>query len=688
MKRKITLLLLAAASAFSVNSQVLFQEDFTSPFTPTGWSIQNLSASANPTLAWFQGNGAQVFPAFNGGPNDYVGVNYNSSTSSAPATLSTWLITPTLNIANGNVVEFATRTTTTATTPFPDRLEVYLSTDAGTNVGSTPTSLGTFSTLLVSVNPNLTTTGYPTTWTVYQATITGVTTPTVGRVGFRYHVTNGGPSLQAANSDYVGLDAVKYFVPCTQPTLTASQSTGTICAGQSVTLTASVSGTVPVSTFTWSHGGQNTTSIVVTPSTTTTYTVSGDNAGCVGSTTVVVTVDPTPTIQVSSYTVCAAASTTTLQASGATTYSWDNGATTSSIVVAPSTTTEYTVVGFSASGLCSSSATSTITVSGLLSVNISASSNTICSGRTLTLTANSSATSYTWSTGQTAPTITVIPTTSTVYTVDVESGTPPNTCTGSNTISINVLPSPTLQASLSPTPVCSGADFTVTASGATSYTYVLSQTSAATVNPLPLTAPNVNSLTSAAFVLGGTGANGCVSAIGVTVQVNPNPTVVASASSPTVCNNGTVTLNGTGADAYQWSGASTSTDVPLTYSPSTIGNKSFTLTGTSTAGCKGTSTVDVTVVTCNTNTNNPVGIVSVGANGETSIFPNPFSAELNINVLDGKVVIFNALGQAVITTQVNSSKSINTSDLPKGAYMLKAYNMNGELVKTVKLIKN
>jgi hypothetical protein len=179
-----------------------------------------------------------------------------------------------------------------------------------------------------------------------------------------------------------------------------------------------------------------------------------------------------------------------------------------------------------------------------------------------------------------------------------------------------------------------------------------------------------------------------VSAIGVTVQVNPNPTVVASASSPTVCNNGTVTLNGTGADAYQWSGASTSTDVPLTYSPSTIGNKSFTLTGTSTAGCKGTSTVDVTVVTCNTNTNNPVGIVSVGANGETSIFPNPFSAELNINVLDGKVVIFNALGQAVITTQVNSSKSINTSDLPKGAYMLKAYNMNGELVKTVKLIKN
>jgi hypothetical protein len=687
MKRKITLLLLAAASAFSVNSQVLFQEDFTSPFTPTGWSIQNLSASANPTLAWFQGNGAQVFPAFNGGPNDYVGVNYNSSTSSAPATLSTWLITPTLNIANGNVVEFATRTTTMPAS-FPDRLEVYLSTDAGTNVGSTPTSLGTFSTLLVSVNPNLTTTGYPGSWTVYQATITGVTTPTVGRVGFRYHVTNGGPSQLASNSDYIGLDAVKYFVPCTQPTLTASQSTGTICAGQSVTLTASVSGTVPVSTYTWSHGGQNTTSIVVTPSTTTTYTVSGDNAGCVGSTTVVVTVDPTPTIQVSSYTVCAAASTTTLQASGATTYSWDNGATTSSIVVAPSTTTEYTVVGFSASGLCSSSATSTITVSGLLSVNISASSNTICSGRTLTLTANSSATSYTWSTGQTAPTITVIPTTSTVYTVDVESGTPPNTCTGSNTISINVLPSPTLQASLSPTPVCSGADFTVTASGATSYTYVLSQTSAATVNPLPLTAPNVNSLTSAAFVLGGTGANGCVSAIGVTVQVNPNPTVVASASSPTVCNNGTVTLNGTGADAYQWSGASTSTDVPLTYSPSTIGNKSFTLTGTSTAGCKGTSTVDVTVVTCNTNTNNPVGIVSVGANGETSIFPNPFSAELNINVLDGKVVIFNALGQAVITTQVNSSKSINTSDLPKGAYMLKAYNMNGELVKTVKLIKN
>ena len=48
----------------------------------------------------------------------------------------------------------------------------------------------------------------------------------------------------------------------------------------------------------------------------------------------------------------------------------------------------------------------------------------------------------------------------------------------------------------------------------------------------------------------------------------------------------------------------------------------------------------------------------------------------------------NALGQAVITTAVRGSETINTSDLPKGIYFVKAFNQNGELVKTVKLVKN
>src|SRR5690349_22796851 len=97
MKRKITLMLLAAGSIFSLKSQVTFSEDFTSPFGAIGWSIQNLS-SPTSTLAWFQGNGAGVFPAYNGGPNDYVAANYNNTSGSNPGTISSWLITPTINL--------------------------------------------------------------------------------------------------------------------------------------------------------------------------------------------------------------------------------------------------------------------------------------------------------------------------------------------------------------------------------------------------------------------------------------------------------------------------------------------------------------------------------------------------------------------------------------------------------------
>lgn len=695
MKRKITLLLLAAASVFSVNSQVLFQEDFTSPFNPTGWSLQNLSSSPN-TFAWFQGAGSgpnAVFPAFNGGPDDYVGCNFAvTSNTSTPQTLSSWLITPTLSIINGNVVEFATRTTTNPAS-FPDRLEVYLSLDPGTNVGATPTSVGTFSTLLVSVNPNLTATGYPGAWTVYQATITGVPAATVGRVGFRYFVTNGGPAQSATNSDYIGVDAFKYFSPCTQPTLSITQSSTNICSGNSVTLTANVTGTVSVSTYTWSNGTQNTTSIVVSPTATTVYTVSGTSAaGCVGSGTAAITVTLTPTVVVPSYTACTAASTTTLIATGATSYSWSTGATTNSVVVSPSTNTFYTVVGYGAGGNCpSNTATANITLSNAISVNITSNpaTTTVCAGRTVTLSAQSAGTTYSWSSGQTVPTITVAPTVTTTYSVGAMVGTLPNVCVGGNSITINVLPAPSLSLNVAPgfNSICSGSDFTVTTTGAVTYTYVLSSTSAVTVNPIVLTAPSVNSITTTGFVVGGTGANGCVAAGQVTMNVNPNPTVVPTVSSPTVCTNNTVTLSGSGADTYQWSGASTSTNVPLTYSSSTAGNQTFTLTGTTLAGCTGSAAVSVSVVVCNTNTTT-VGLTTISGYGETAIFPNPFSNEIKINVLDGQVVIYNALGQVVISKEIRSSETINTVDLPKGAYLVKAYNTSGELVKTVKLIKN
>ena len=59
---------------------------------------------------------------------------------------------------------FWTRTTTA--NPFPDRLQVRMSTaGASSNVGTTATDVGDFTTLLLDINPTYTVGGYPEVWT-------------------------------------------------------------------------------------------------------------------------------------------------------------------------------------------------------------------------------------------------------------------------------------------------------------------------------------------------------------------------------------------------------------------------------------------------------------------------------------------------------------------------------------------
>ncbi len=166
---------------------------------PAGWTAQNNSTTIG-TTGWFQGNSA-VFPSHSGGPTSYAGANFNNVTGAG--TISNWLISPTLSFNNGDVISFWTRTVNIPS--FADRLELRFSDVGGTNVGTSPTDVGTFA-LLLTVNPALTTDGYPNTWTEYTATITGLSGPTNGAIAFRYFVTDGGPS--GNNSDYIGIDTL------------------------------------------------------------------------------------------------------------------------------------------------------------------------------------------------------------------------------------------------------------------------------------------------------------------------------------------------------------------------------------------------------------------------------------------------------------------------------------------------
>ena len=163
----------------------------------------------------------QTCPAPNGqagGANSFALVNYTStsSTLATGATISNWLISPIVNVSNGDIVTFYSRRGKVPGSPgggFADRLQLRMSTDGSFTVdpATGPTDTGSYSTLLTDINPTLAAAGFPSVWTQYSYTITGLTGPTDVKFGFRYFVANGGPN--GSNSDIIGIDSFSVDKP-------------------------------------------------------------------------------------------------------------------------------------------------------------------------------------------------------------------------------------------------------------------------------------------------------------------------------------------------------------------------------------------------------------------------------------------------------------------------------------------
>jgi hypothetical protein len=698
MKRKITLLLMLAASAIRMEAQQVFSESFTAPFNPAvaGWNIQNLSAPVGST-SWFQGS-ANQFPALSGGLTDYAAANFNSTAPTGTNnTISTWLITPTLNLVNGGVLEFATRNSIFPF-GFADRLQVYSSTaGAGTNVGAGPgtatNTAGTFTNILLDINPTLVFGLYPDTWTIYTVTLTNIPTPTVGRLAFRYYVTNGGNG--GSNSNYVGIDDVRYSLPCNFPKFQLAQTASVVCAGSSTSLSVISTGSVPnVTSYTWAVGTTtapasnptaNVSPLVVTPTLNTIYIVTAESSpGCYSKQLISVYQGFPPVIQAPSYTVCSNPPTTvTLTATGGVAYQWNNGGTTNSIVVTPNATTVYTVTGTTANSSCPGVAQATVTVGNSLSMNINSSSftNTICSSGNspLTFTAVGAAGNYLWSNGATTPVITVTPNATTTYTVGGMNGN----CLGSASITIVIKTPPVVTAVVQPSPVCAGVVHTLTAAGAATYSWDLNNP-----NPTWIAAPSVTfipnpTITAMFLFVSGTSTNGCMGAFALQPTVQPTPTVTAVANKTIVCSGGLVTFTASGANTYSWSGAISSTNNPLSYTAGTLqGVQQFSVVGTSTAGCRSSFVTTVSVNKCTGIDQQAMG------SGDGFVFPNPFSNSLRFSGLEGRVVLYNALGQAVLQEMITGPQSMDTSALPAGMYILKVYDPQENRERDIKLLKH
>jgi hypothetical protein len=201
-----------------------------------------------------------------------------------------------------------------------------------------------------------------------------------------------------------------------------------ICRGNSANLSAT-GGT----SYAWSNGAIGQTQMV-TPTVTTSYSVTGYYGTCTGVATVTLVVSVIPTITaVSSPTSLCEGLSATLSANGAATYTWLPSTISQTTVVTPTATTTYSVRGQNP-GCAARVSTVSVNVLAKPALSVSASADTICAGDPVALAAMGAA-SFTWTPGGNSAVMIVNPVSTTTYTL---AGTSSNQCTAEITYVQNV----------------------------------------------------------------------------------------------------------------------------------------------------------------------------------------------------------------------------------------------------------
>nr|WP_321226064.1 T9SS type A sorting domain-containing protein [uncultured Psychroserpens sp.] len=309
--------------------------------------------------------------------------------------------------------------------------------------------------------------------------------------------------------------------------------------GESTILTAS-----GADSYVWSTG-ETITSITVSPTSTTTYTVTGNTNGCEFEDSVIVTLisDDVTANAGDDIGICSG-NVTTLTASGGTTYLWSTGETTASIEVSPTNTTTYTVTAYSFSGNNSAEDSVEVTVNELPVAN-AGDDVEICFGNVTTLTASGGST-YLWSTGEITETISVNPNVTTMYTVEVFE----NNCSSLDQVQviINELPETNAGSNVS---IIEGESTTLTATGADSYVWNTGEiTQSITVSPTSSTTYTVTG-----------SSNGCESSDDVIVSVGAEVVNANAGADVAICFGNVTTLIATGGSTYLWSTGETTASI-------------------------------------------------------------------------------------------------------------------------------
>ena len=372
---------------------------------------------------------------------------------------------------------------------------------------------------------------------------------------FNYKVTNTVNSCESAPVPvYIRISSCQVEAPKVSP------STQTICSDKNF-IAYSATG----SSIKWYADDQSTvllgTGMTYKPTTAGTIYVSQTTTCESAKQKLISTINPLPTVIADAKPTICSGSSTTVSASGASSYVWSPAAG----IVFPTTKTVYTVSGTDQNG-CINTTSVTVNVNSRPTIAAIAKNPIICVGTATEVSAISDG-SLLWNPAAG----TVSPSLTTLYTV---TATGSNGCTSTATVNVVVNNVPTVIASATFPTICAGTTTTLSAQGASSYLW---NVPTSTVSP---------SLTSV-YSVTGTNDNGCKNTASVTLTVNAKPTIVASATFPTICNGFSTVVSATGANNLQWN------PIAGTVSPSLT--TVYTVTGTGDNSCTNTANIKVVV---------------------------------------------------------------------------------------------
>jgi hypothetical protein len=418
--------------------------------------------------------------------------------------------------------------------------------------------------------------------------------------------------------------------------------------------------------YTWNTGA-NTASVVITPTVTSIYTVTGTNAdGCVAMTQYTMNVNASPTVQVTGSTLAVCPNqTVALSATGnGNLFIWSDGFFGANHIISAAATTIYTVTN-TFTNSCYSQVTYTLNVKQGPTMTITG-NTVVCPGGTVSLTA-SGADSYAWSNGVNTNTNVLIPASSLSLTVI---GTATNGCVDSVSQAIKLVSAVTVSVTGNDT-ICQGQLATLVASANGNVTYGWnSGANTQTINVSP----------SGTFTYIVTADNGgCSATASHEVYVKLIPVIDFIVPSAPLCTTDAVytfTSNPSGG-TYVGTGVTGNT-----FDPSIgVGNYPITYTINVSNGCVASATQTIDVQLC-------TGVNEIESN-LFSVYPNPTTDFVTIksDIEIASVLVYDYSGKLVRMVEPNSFETkLDVSALAAGFYSF-TIEMKDSTLKIIKVIK-